>query len=67
MAVKLEKCSLIKVAESEEGPAIEIPIELTGFILMRNLTSQFPGASGLKLVSCYFLTLNKKKTSILST
>lgn len=48
MAVKLEKSSFIKVAECEEGEAIEIPVELTGFILIRNLTSQFPGASGLK-------------------
>lgn len=38
----------IQVAESEDEEAIELPCEPDGSILLSTVSSQFPGASGLK-------------------
>ena len=41
------KC-YVQVAEEEGAEVIELPIEDDGTMLLTTLTSQFPGASGLK-------------------
>lgn len=46
-----EKCKeqiYIKVAEDESDEAVELPCEEDNSILLSTVTSQFPGATGLK-------------------
>ena len=38
----------VKVSDSENDESVEIPVEPQGHILMSTLTTQFPGACGLK-------------------